>query len=306
MNSINKLEIKLCQPNTDDFGPSLVCILDILEPINIAENTVKEVQIDISEIVFVHPLLILPLSVLSDWLLKKGIRVNFSNGKCQDYLEIIRFPNGFNPYEIENWLDELAKFEKSYLPICKIPSYHCKENTLVRDRLISNLNSILFRKLNILGNLRDSIAYLVSEMIDNITDHAMTDYGWIMFQNYPQMGYLDICIADNGIGILDSYKRSGITQISNHNVAIEKALNGLSTKKLEGNRGYGIVTSRKLLVDGLNGKFFIYSGNAAYFKSRQNESILKFKGYQSWNGTLIALRIPKNIKEKFNLYDYIG
>jgi len=55
-------------------------------------------------------------------------------------------------------------------------------------------------------------------------------------------------------------------------------------------------------VDGLDGKFFIFSGNAAYYKSRINESILRLNDNQYWNGTLIALRIPRNIKEEIKNY----
>jgi len=60
----------------------------------------------------------------------------------------------------------------------------------------------------------------------------MTEFGWIMFQNYQLKGYLDICIVDNGLGLLGSYQQSGMFQIIDHQMAIERALNGLSTKVL--------------------------------------------------------------------------
>jgi len=60
----------------------------------------------------------------------------------------------------------------------------------------------------------------------------MTEFGWIMFQNYQLKGYLDICIVDNGLGLLGSYQQSGMFQIIDHQMAIERALNGLSTKAL--------------------------------------------------------------------------
>lgn len=43
---------------------------------------------------------------------------------------------------------------------------------------------------------------LLSEISDNIVDHSRAEYGWISFQYYPQM-----CIADAGIGLLQSYKK---------------------------------------------------------------------------------------------------
>jgi hypothetical protein len=37
--------------------------------------------------------------------------------------------------------------------------------------------------------------------MSNIIDHSNENYGLLMAQNYQKKGYLQVCLADNGIGI---------------------------------------------------------------------------------------------------------
>lgn len=299
--------ICLDQPTNDNFGSSLGCILRSLGQLATKNQDDDEIEFKLDRINFVHPLFILPIVALYNSILDANRSVKFTTSRCQDYLGRIHFPNGFNPLEIEKWQEELKSYEnKSYLPICKIPCSQQSDREAVRDQLISNINTILERGLQIPRILMTAISYLVSELIDNIINHAQVDYGWIMYQNYPYKGYLDICIIDSGIGLLKSYLNNDVPGITTHREALEKALNGLSTKQYEGNRGYGIVTSRMMLANGLGGTFFMYSGDAAYVKSPSTEAILQFKSIESWDGTIIALRIPEDVNEKFSIYDYIS
>ncbi|MDA3891015.1 MAG: hypothetical protein PF517_05050 [Salinivirgaceae bacterium] len=127
-----------------------------------------------------------------------------------------------------------------------------------------------------------------------------------MIQNYKNLNYLDICIADRGQGILNSYLRNNCDNIQTHEQAINEAINGLSTKNYEGNRGFGIRTSRHMLVNGLGGSYFMYSGNAFYIWNKEIEQITPLNVQYNWDGTLVVLRIPKVATENFNFYNYIG
>ena|SRR5579863_4836037 len=87
--------------------------------------------------------------------------------------------------------------------------------------------------------------------------------------------------------------------------ALSFAVNGRSTKDRPESKGFGISTSRKMLVHGLRGKFFIWTGNSTYIETIEREGLAKIPDKYYFQGTLVALRIPTIIPDKFNFYEYI-
>ena len=72
------------------------------------------------------------------------------------------------------------------------------------------------------------------------------------------------------------------------------------------NRGYGISTSKRMLVEGLGGSFFMLSGSA--FHRYEHQSLNYYANisrFFHWDGTLILLRIPVNAPEGFNYINYL-
>jgi hypothetical protein len=83
---------------------------------------------------------------------------------------------------------------------------------------------------------------------------------------------------------------------------------GYSTKNLPNaeNRGYGISTSKRMLVEGLNGSFFMLSGSAFHrYERHQENCYVSLKKFFRWNGTIILLRTPFNVPDGFNYIDYL-
>jgi anti-sigma regulatory factor (Ser/Thr protein kinase) len=294
--------IKVVRPQNENMGESFKSLLRLLGDVNELQPN-DSVVIDLSDINFVHPFLILPLSTLAVFLKDENISVEFIyNGNCKSYLDTINFPYGFNPSETENWNEILATYsKKTYLPICAIPSK--KNCEAIRETLISVFENILILQLKITGQLKQSISYLLSEAITNIVDHADVDAGFIMVQNYPSKDFLDVCIADAGNGILKTYGR--FIEVTSDEQAMTQAVTGKSTKDQSVTRGYGISTSRKMLVKGLGGKYFLFSGAAFYYYSKDQELINAIDSSFRWQGTMLALRIPKVAPPNFNFYDYL-
>jgi len=157
------------------------------------------------------------------------------------------------------------------------------------------------------AQLYSGVSYLIDEAVNNITDHSRTDRGYLFTQFYPKKEYLDLCIADTGISILGSYEAVGRTDITSHEQAIQAALSGDSTKD-DPNRGFGIRTSRRMLVKGLGGRYFLLSGNSFMFSyPGVNETIKVLPPVPgiSWPGTYLALRIPVQKNVKFQINDYL-
>lgn len=144
--------------------------------------------------------------------------------------------------------------------------------------------------------------YLLDEAINNIVDHSREERGYIFAQYFPSKTYIDICIADTGIGILNTYLEKGDIPITTDKEAVMLAANGKSTKNRPENesRGYGISTSKEMLVSGLMGKYFLMSGRAFLIKTIEKEEIIEIPSSLNWKGSIVALRIPYVSNMGFN------
>lgn len=298
------IEIIVNQPSNDNLGSSLKVLVDVLFETNKLEPG-DTLIINLGQLNFIFPFLLLPISALMSHLESKGIEVNqTSTNRCDEYLHYIKFPYGINPEVDNDWQIKINKYQyKTYLPIVCIPVKYA--NPQERENLTSVFRQLLTRQLNIDRQLETAITYIVSETFDNINEHAEMGKGWIMAQNYKTKGYLDVCIVDTGVGILESYNSEKFSDIKTHKEAINNAVNGKSTKDRAETRGYGISTSRRLLVKGLHGIYFLYSGNAFYYWSNTHEAINEINTALQWKGTMVALRIPKTIPKGFKYIDFM-
>lgn len=293
--------IVIQQPQDDNMGSSINKLLEVLLQLDIVQPD-DSIIIDITNIDFVYPFLFLPLTSLISKLRDNGHLVSILGS--MSYLDTVLFPDGFSSVGKVDWVDSLNYYrDRTYMPICQIPSG--ARDTGIRENLLTVFGDIMRHQLNITGQLRTAISYLISESMDNIVDHANVPNGWIMVQNYPSKQFLDICILDTGVGIHGSYINNNFPEIINDEMAIRQAINGQSTKQIAKTRGYGINTSRRMLVDGINGKYFLYSGAAFYVYTSELEQITPLNRLYGWNGTMLALRIPRNIPTKFDYSAYL-
>lgn len=292
--------IILQQPVFGQIKSQLRSIRDIIKIIN--ENDQDEYCFDFRNISFVAPTYILSLSAIIDTLRSGGKSIsliNISNSGLKLYLDTIHFPDGFKPDEIENWETQLNRFNgKNYIPIVNFSTAQSLSETTLRNDIISCVNRVIKNSCNLETNIYSGISYLISEITDNVIEHSGINRGWLSAQYYPNMEYIDICILDTGVGILQSYRSNGFYQVTNHQEAIENAINGLSTKYGEIDRGYGLWTSKKIALNGLNGSFLLMSGNRVHF----NKIFYNF--IENWQGTLVSMRILNNVTD-FNVINYI-
>lgn len=115
-----------------------------------------------------------------------------------------------------------------------------------------------------------------------------------------------MCIADRGVTLLGSYQKLDNNEIADDMEAIKAANRGISSKNRPDaeNRGYGIRTSKGMLVDGLGGQYLMISGEGLYFKRPGYDSFFRMPAGLRWNGTIVAMRIPYE-KSHFNYIHYI-
>lgn len=182
----------------------------------------------------------------------------------------------------------------------------------------STANAILCLKENLqsccpelLKSLNTPLTYLFDELICNIQQHAQTDKGYAYLMYNEEVNAIEILIADYGITIYGSYvaAQKHLDKLGDSDAeALNLAQNGYSVKNLPDteNRGYGISSNMKMVVEGLHGEFAALSGNALLLQVQNNRKILALPPEVDFKGTMIMVRIPAQVPDGFNIYDYMS
>lgn len=215
---------------------------------------------------------------------------------------IINYPNQYRKptkYPPSNYIDTIINptsrnVSNSYAPIVQLPgNVEQAENYL--DRVFA-----IQRHLNKFSI--SPFVYVVSELTDNIYQHARCSRAVVMGQRFDKKGYVDLSIYDNGITIPKIFeeKKPGLNGACE---AIHAALGGVSTTHQD--RGFGLSTSLNLLVQGLNSKFFIASGAGAIYCDRSGRIPYTLPDRFGLEGTLITIRLPNNAPD-VDMYAYLN
>lgn len=161
----------------------------------------------------------------------------------------------------------------------------------------------------LLKSLNMPLTYLLDELICNIQQHAQTDKGYAYLMYNKEAKAIEIVIADFGITIYGSYvaAQKHLDKLGDSDAeALNLARNGYSVKNLPNteNRGYGISSNIKMVVNGLHGEFATLSGNALLLQIPNSRKILALPPEIDFKGTMVIVRIPLPVPKSFNMYDY--
>lgn len=280
-------------------GDTPTRIKELVKNFSLLKKIPPSETIDLSKIEWVTPLSILPIALLITRWQKYGIKIKFSEEKrIKSYLTTILFPKGTEEPTLIEW-------GETYFPIVRVSHKEEKFPPEVIEKVndkYQTLLSSLFINQPYQTDLTQALGIFLGEMIDNVEEHSQAHELWILSQYWQRLGELEICLLDDGIGFYNSYKSANIT-VKDHLEAIDKAVKGISTKKIEG-QGYGINRSIYLITESsLNGEFLIISGNAAYFKKSKEMGKLFFLDKIVWRGVIIMIKVKKPYSP-INIYKY--
>lgn len=267
-------------------------------------NCEKKLFWNLSNISCFHPFFLAPLVIYKQKCSKNIICIEKPN-HIIGYLDTIYFDT---PLEIDDngKLEEILKpyISKTYLPVCQFDL--CKGNL---DGLQTILQRIIKKQSGADYRITTPLSYLLGELIDNMNEHSRGKHGYIFSQYLKKEGCIDLVLADDGITIFGSYVRSKkyLEEIGASEVkALTFANEGRSTKNLPNaeNRGYGISSSKKMLVEGLGGSFFMLSGGAFHRYDSSGSVYVKLPETINWSGTIILMRIPVQVPIDFDYSKY--
>lgn len=262
---------------------------------------------DFSNVTFLHPFFLASLAIYKNTTKKQIECVNIPP-RIQSYLDIIRFNHilHFNQEPKEHVETIMQNYtNKRYLPLCSFAMTNTN-----KDVFGSIIKSILMKQAGISASGSSSLSYLISELLDNVYEHSHSPNGYVFSQYSKKEKVIDLCIADSGQTIAGSFRNSGRYQEEidgNEAEALKLANEGYSTKNRPEaeNRGYGISTSKSMLVSGMKGAFFMLSGSAFHRYENGDNIYINLGNLFHWNGTIILLRIPVVLPVGFNYTDYL-
>lgn len=260
---------------------------------------------DFKECSFFHPFFLFPLALYKNSCGKSVIFKNMSS-YLREYSKLIYFEDLLHINKDTHIEDILNGYmDKTYIPICKFDL--CMSNI---DGLQSCIQRIIESQCKADKRITTPLSYFLGELICNMNQHSDSLHGYIYSQYIHQERCIDMCIADSGITILGSYVKTKkyLEKIGDDDaIALKMANEGYSTKDLPDNesRGYGISSSKNMLVDGLRGAFFMFSGGAFHRHSDCKSDYIKLPQSIYWSGTVILMRIPIEVPDDFNYEKYV-
>ena len=294
------LTIPIPQSLQDSLGASIFKLMQI--GLIVKQSNDAEIIIDFTRTTFLPSSFIGGLFMLvNEWKTNgKFVFVKKANNILSSYLDYIKFPDGFN-LELNQNLD--LYMSKSYIPLVIFPTQEQQ-----REDCISTVVNLIMSQTNGVynGECKNILYYVISELTNNIADHSESQHGVIFVQSYQTKGFIDITIADNGIGVYKSYEKTTKFKPKNESEAIEMAINGYSTKNQSESRGFGISTTSNLVVNGLNGTFCLWSGACVFIHNSTNRQSVKLENDVRFTGCLITIRLPFHPVLKGYFTDYIS
>lgn len=251
---------------------------------------------------FLHPCFIAPLSIYRDAndydISCVGMSTSIGN-----YFNAIHFEDIYDASELRDKEDLKTYLSKSYIPISK---FLIENNDI--DKIQEVLQGVIQCQGSISKSMKTPISHLLSELVGNIAEHSCSKYGYLYCQRVQRKLY--IVIADSGKTVYNSYIDTNkyVDLIGPDEAkALKIANDGYSTKDLPKveSRGFGLSKSREMVVNGLDGGFFMLSGTAFYRHDGKGISVVNIPESFRWNGTIILVRIPTEAPQNFDFYKFI-
>lgn len=295
-------QIKIPNVSIDErIGSTFNDLFDVINETESADDK-NPVVWDFSQCGFFHPFFIAPLAIYLDCCEREINCININR-----YFKAVNFDN---PLSIltEKDLCILERYkDKSYIPICKF----ALKNLDTIDAMQTVIQNVIEHQSNADNGIKTPLSYFLGELICNISQHSHSEYGYIYSQYLDREKCIDICIADHGITVYGSYINANkfIDIIEDNEAKALKLANiGYSSKNLPSaeNRGYGISSTKQMLVEGLKGEFFMLSGSAFHRHIYTENKYIQLPKTFRWDGTIILMRIPINVPQNFDYSKYIN
>jgi len=245
------------------------------------------------------------LAAWGDYWVRQGVKINCKNtdAKGVDYVArmgLFKYISATNPREITE-----HEPSGSFVPITKLV------NSSDRAKFMANLMPILNKNHS---RYSDAVKYSLSELTNNVMEHAGGAPAFACAQYYKQSDKVSIGVADCGIGLYTSLSNT-ISVVDDCDSVMQSVKPGISgavksVYSSSDNAGAGLFYN-KCIAHASRQYFAIISGSAA-FRLRRKQNSIDFNAspvndrhdvYQNlpnWKGTVVGLDIKVASGREFN------
>lgn len=284
-------------------------------------------SLDLKHIRFVSPASFLPALYLAQSLNIHPFNIDFNDHAYDHGMKILGYSRSNN-----NLIPRI---------IANIGKYDDKAKNKIITSIDNRIRQLLFRNNNNeyveYGN-EETFRYVTGEMLSNVEQHSNADKLYSYSQLYPNQGYAEVGILDDGITIPGRYEKL-YPQFIDQEInpydfnddcdALDRCLNGISTKQgfirsmefidnpsemeKNDNLGMGLNTSIRVITEGLGGSFLIASREGICHVTPNKKEFIKVENNNIFKGTFVCVRFKKveldrekywDIIEKFKRIDY--
>ncbi|MBQ7255158.1 MAG: DUF4325 domain-containing protein [Oscillospiraceae bacterium] len=144
----------------------------------------------------VYPNACLPISSLIEFYKKKGIVFTYDFDP-NSYLNNCGFAS---PYILDS--KEIADLDSPFDRIIKYDSP--SQVAAFTQKCVDNISHQVVCEEGIFP----SLIWCINEVMDNVLVHSKEEYGYVLAQFHPSTKHIAICVADTGIGIYNSLRKS--------------------------------------------------------------------------------------------------
>ena len=201
----------------------------------------------------------------------------------------IDVPEGFKRHDTSTRL----------LPVSKIP---IDELEAEPNRIAGQLKTLILSHLKLSESVSDNMDLALGEIIDNVVQHSGASApGVACAQYYPSDAFIEVCVADCGVGIPASMAENpdyvGLSDADLLAMAFEQKTgqwygrSHTGTNKVSGGMGLSFASH---LVRAIGGHIWAISRNTAIHLSCAGTKKLEGLFYP---GTLIVMRVPETLDE---------
>lgn len=189
--------------------------------------------------------------------------------------------------------------EDRFVPLSEIP---VDENEADPNGVASMLRSVITSHLDMSESLSDMLDYSFGEMLDNIVQHSRSVSPGVAGAQYYKDGcYVEVCVADAGVGIAKSMNGNpsykGFDKDRLVSMAFQDKTGEFYGQSKFGtshvSAGMGLAFAARL-VRAVGGHIWAITGNTALHISSTGEKSIHGLYYP---GTLIVMRVPETEDE---------
>ena len=186
-----------------------------------------------------------------------------------------------------------------FVPLSRVP---INELTADVNGIASQLRDVITSHLQISQSLGNTLDLSFGEMIDNIIQHSRANSdGIVGAQYYPKRHYIEVCVADCGVGIAKSMGDNPSYAGLSDRELVSKAFKvgtgewfgvmPAGSSKVSGGKGLSFAANLARIT---GGHLWVVTKNVALHITSDSEEILSGLFYP---GTFIVLRVPETRSE---------